>query len=229
MSSSISTEPSLLSIRPICCSSASLLPHGGTSRRTGRPAASARASAWCARSIWCARRRRDGRLHRTDGDRPGLSGFRRSVPAARPRAASWCRTGSIAPSGRCWIATTSTFPISPTTCEWRGDDRWRLTFPHARSDCAALSGNCKCSFAEGRPRELQHPGRRRPVRLLPGGARRPGAGQGFAAQALPQHRPAAHCVRGFRRSHARCWPVGSKSAGRLPPTGRRAPSRRSNR
>lgn len=38
--------------------------------------------------------------------------------------------------------------------QWRGEDRWRLAFPHARSDCAALSGNCKCSFAEGRPSEL---------------------------------------------------------------------------
>jgi 2-hydroxy-3-keto-5-methylthiopentenyl-1-phosphate phosphatase len=32
--------------------------------------------------------------------------------------------------------------------EWLGADRWRLTFPYARSDCRALSGNCKCSFAE---------------------------------------------------------------------------------
>ncbi|MFM9940270.1 MAG: MtnX-like HAD-IB family phosphatase [Hyphomicrobiaceae bacterium] len=29
-----------------------------------------------------------------------------------------------------------------------GDDRWRLSFPHARSDCRALSGNCKCQFAD---------------------------------------------------------------------------------
>lgn len=39
--------------------------------------------------------------------------------------------------------------------QWRGGDRWRLTFPHARSDCAALSGNCKCRFAEGQPRQLR--------------------------------------------------------------------------
>ncbi len=31
---------------------------------------------------------------------------------------------------------------------WLGDDRWRLSFPHARSDCRALSGNCKCQFAD---------------------------------------------------------------------------------
>ncbi len=39
--------------------------------------------------------------------------------------------------------------------EWRGGNRWRLSFPHARSDCSALSGNCKCSFAEGQPRQLK--------------------------------------------------------------------------
>jgi 2-hydroxy-3-keto-5-methylthiopentenyl-1-phosphate phosphatase len=39
--------------------------------------------------------------------------------------------------------------------EWRGGDRWRLSFPYARSDCSALSGNCKCAFAEGQPRQLK--------------------------------------------------------------------------
>lgn len=29
-----------------------------------------------------------------------------------------------------------------------GEDRWRVTFPSARSDCRALAGNCKCSFTE---------------------------------------------------------------------------------
>jgi len=27
-------------------------------------------------------------------------------------------------------------------------DRWRVTFPSARSDCRVLAGNCKCSFTE---------------------------------------------------------------------------------
>jgi 2-hydroxy-3-keto-5-methylthiopentenyl-1-phosphate phosphatase len=27
----------------------------------------------------------------------------------------------------------------------RGGDRWKLAFPHAREDCKALSGNCKCA------------------------------------------------------------------------------------
>ena len=29
-----------------------------------------------------------------------------------------------------------------------GPDRWRVTFPSARSDCRALAGNCKCAFTE---------------------------------------------------------------------------------
>jgi len=29
-----------------------------------------------------------------------------------------------------------------------GGERWRVTFPSARSDCRALAGNCKCAFTE---------------------------------------------------------------------------------
>jgi len=45
-------------------------------------------------------------------------------------------------------------PYYANHLEWRGDDRWRLTFPHARSDCQTLSGTCKCNFIAGTPREL---------------------------------------------------------------------------
>jgi 2,3-diketo-5-methylthio-1-phosphopentane phosphatase len=45
-------------------------------------------------------------------------------------------------------------PFTANHLEWRGADRWRLTFPHAKSDCRALSGNCKCAFAVGGPHEL---------------------------------------------------------------------------
>lgn len=38
---------------------------------------------------------------------------------------------------------------------WQGDDRWRLTFPHARDDCRALSGNCKCQFADRAERQFR--------------------------------------------------------------------------
>jgi len=39
-------------------------------------------------------------------------------------------------------------PFYANHLEWRGKDRWRLRFPYARSDCEALSGNCKCQFTE---------------------------------------------------------------------------------
>ena len=46
-------------------------------------------------------------------------------------------------------------PFHANHLQWHGDDRWRLTFPHARSDCQALAGNCKCRFTEGEPRQLR--------------------------------------------------------------------------
>ena len=45
-------------------------------------------------------------------------------------------------------------PFYANRLEWRGADRWRLRFPHARSACKALSGNCKCQFTEGAPLDL---------------------------------------------------------------------------
>ncbi|RTL68819.1 MAG: 2,3-diketo-5-methylthio-1-phosphopentane phosphatase [Hyphomicrobiales bacterium] len=32
--------------------------------------------------------------------------------------------------------------------ESAGGDKWRVTFPHSRSECQVLAGNCKCSFTE---------------------------------------------------------------------------------
>lgn len=46
-------------------------------------------------------------------------------------------------------------PYYANHLQWCGGDRWRLAFPHARSDCQALSGNCKCRFSEGLPRQLR--------------------------------------------------------------------------
>jgi 2-hydroxy-3-keto-5-methylthiopentenyl-1-phosphate phosphatase len=43
-------------------------------------------------------------------------------------------------------------PFHANHLEKTGSDRWRLGFPHARSDCRSLSGNCKCQFTEGEPR-----------------------------------------------------------------------------
>lgn len=38
-------------------------------------------------------------------------------------------------------------PFRANHLEWRGGDRWRLTFPHARDDCQSLAGTCKCRLA----------------------------------------------------------------------------------
>jgi 2-hydroxy-3-keto-5-methylthiopentenyl-1-phosphate phosphatase len=35
-------------------------------------------------------------------------------------------------------------PFFANRLQWLGGERWRLDFPHARSDCAASLGNCKC-------------------------------------------------------------------------------------
>ena len=45
-------------------------------------------------------------------------------------------------------------PYFANHLQWRGGDRWRLAFPHSKSACAVLAGNCKCTFADGWPREL---------------------------------------------------------------------------
>jgi len=39
-------------------------------------------------------------------------------------------------------------PFHANRLEPVGGDRWRVSFPSARSDCRALAGNCKCSFTE---------------------------------------------------------------------------------
>jgi 2,3-diketo-5-methylthio-1-phosphopentane phosphatase len=39
-------------------------------------------------------------------------------------------------------------PSFANRLQWMGGDRWRLGFPHARSDCAASLGNCKCGHRQ---------------------------------------------------------------------------------
>lgn len=39
-------------------------------------------------------------------------------------------------------------PFRANQLSFLGQDRWRLSFPFSRSDCRALSGNCKCQFAD---------------------------------------------------------------------------------
>jgi 2-hydroxy-3-keto-5-methylthiopentenyl-1-phosphate phosphatase len=42
-------------------------------------------------------------------------------------------------------------PFFANKLEWQGGDRWRLTFPHWRSDCRVGGANCKCSHGERLP------------------------------------------------------------------------------
>ena len=46
-------------------------------------------------------------------------------------------------------------PYYANKLDWLGDDRWQLSFPHARSDCAMVAGNCKCQFSERFPAATQ--------------------------------------------------------------------------
>jgi 2,3-diketo-5-methylthio-1-phosphopentane phosphatase len=41
-----------------------------------------------------------------------------------------------------------TVPFFANALLWQGDDRWRLAFPHARSDCRVAAANCKCWHAQ---------------------------------------------------------------------------------
>ena len=82
--------------------------------------------------------------------------------------------------------------------EWRGQDRWRLRFPYARSDCEALSGNCKCQFTEEARLDLRMvigDGRSDFSHRPP---RRFGVGQERAAAALRRQRAARSRVRELR-------------------------------
>jgi 2,3-diketo-5-methylthio-1-phosphopentane phosphatase len=46
-------------------------------------------------------------------------------------------------------------PFFANRLQWLGGDRWRLGFPHARSDCAAALGNCKCGHRQQRGRGIE--------------------------------------------------------------------------
>jgi 2-hydroxy-3-keto-5-methylthiopentenyl-1-phosphate phosphatase len=46
-------------------------------------------------------------------------------------------------------------PIVANHLEWLGADRWRLGFPHAREDCSATAGHCKCATLAAEPGSLR--------------------------------------------------------------------------
>ena len=45
-------------------------------------------------------------------------------------------------------------PVVANHLEWLGGRRWRLGFPHARADCRAAAGHCKCATVAAAPEEL---------------------------------------------------------------------------
>jgi 2-hydroxy-3-keto-5-methylthiopentenyl-1-phosphate phosphatase len=46
-------------------------------------------------------------------------------------------------------------PIIANHLEWWGEERWRLGFPHARGDCRASAGHCKCATLAAAPGALR--------------------------------------------------------------------------
>lgn len=56
-------------------------------------------------------------------------------------------------------------PLYANRLEWMGEDRYRLSFPHAYEGCAKGSGTCKCQIATSGGAGL---GTERPVRILIG-------------------------------------------------------------
>jgi 2-hydroxy-3-keto-5-methylthiopentenyl-1-phosphate phosphatase len=46
-------------------------------------------------------------------------------------------------------------PIVANHLDWLGADRWRLGFPHAREDCRAAAGHCKCATLAAEPHALR--------------------------------------------------------------------------
>jgi 2-hydroxy-3-keto-5-methylthiopentenyl-1-phosphate phosphatase len=77
-------------------------------------------------------------------------------------------------------------PFRANTLEWVGEDRWRLSFPHAQSGCLSLAGNCKCQFAEAE---------RRAARIVIGDGRSDFCLARSADLVLAKGPLAAHCLR----------------------------------
>ena len=46
-------------------------------------------------------------------------------------------------------------PVLANRLEWRGQNRWRLGFPHEAGDCRSQAGNCKCQALAGEPGKVR--------------------------------------------------------------------------
>jgi 2,3-diketo-5-methylthio-1-phosphopentane phosphatase len=76
-------------------------------------------------------------------------------------------------------------PFCANRLEWIGGDRWRLSFPHAKSGCLSLAGTCKCQFAASE---------RRAARIVIGDGRSDFCLAGSADLVLTKGVLGAHCL-----------------------------------
>lgn len=88
----------------------------------------------------------DDFVSRIDID-PGFSGFV-GLCRSRGHAISVVSDGLDRTVGAVLRRAGFDLPIYANRLSFAGNDRWRLTFPHAQSNCRTLAGNCKCQFAD---------------------------------------------------------------------------------
>ena len=111
-----------------------------------------RANACSARSSCCASRPRSStRRSAPCGSIPAFRLSRVLPPPGRGREDRLRRLRSRRAAPPCRTRGFS-MPFFANKLEWQGGDRWRLAFPHSRSDCRVGSANCKCSHGEPLPR-----------------------------------------------------------------------------
>jgi 2,3-diketo-5-methylthio-1-phosphopentane phosphatase len=77
-------------------------------------------------------------------------------------------------------------PVVANHLEWLGGRRWRLGFPHARADCRASAGHCKCATIAAAPAALH---------VLIGDGRSDFCAAAGAHLVIAKDSLAAHCVR----------------------------------
>jgi len=75
-------------------------------------------------------------------------------------------------------------PLLANRLEWRGEDRWRLSFPYAVADCRSGAGHCKCVALT----ETQYA-----LRFLIGDGRSDFCAAGSADLVLAKGKLAEHC------------------------------------
>jgi 2-hydroxy-3-keto-5-methylthiopentenyl-1-phosphate phosphatase len=79
-------------------------------------------------------------------------------------------------------------PFFANRLQWLGGERWKLSFPFARDDCAASLGNCKCSHGR-----LDHPGGRGYLEVVVGDGRSDFCIAARSQLVLAKGQLAAHC------------------------------------